>query len=153
MSQPKGDLSVLLGDIPPYVPPTSPPTGLPSLPTENAHPYHIVVVAGQECPTHSGIPRGVGGGLIKGVRNPAHRKDKEKREEGGLIPGPQSIDSGHGLRSPVLGDEDDDFPRPTSPLPHGPHTPSTHRSQPSGAKGWSTMLDGESLIKFDLVCI
>ncbi|ORX39732.1 hypothetical protein BD324DRAFT_606986 [Kockovaella imperatae] len=78
---PKGDLSVLLGDVPTYD--GSHPSGpLPMFPTEHGHPYHIVVVAGQECPTHSGVPRGWGGGLMKGVRG-AHKKHKDERQKEG----------------------------------------------------------------------
>ncbi|WVQ98607.1 hypothetical protein IAU59_005737 [Kwoniella sp. CBS 9459] len=76
---PKGDLSVLFGQIPPYQP-HSPADRLPQLGVENAHPYHIVVVAGQECPTLSNVPRGLGGGLVKGVTL-RHKKDKEKNAE------------------------------------------------------------------------
>lgn len=64
--QPKGDLSVLLGDVPPYEAPEK-TDELCDLPVENKHPYHIVVVAAQECPTPSGVPRGLGAGLRKGV--------------------------------------------------------------------------------------
>ena len=57
------------------------PSGaLPEFPAEHGHPYHIVVVAGQECPTHSGVPRGWGGGLVKGVRA-AHKKHKEGKQK------------------------------------------------------------------------
>lgn len=64
--QPKGDLSVLLGHVPPYEAPEK-TDELCELPVENKHPYHIVVVAAQECPTPSGVPRGLGAGLRKGV--------------------------------------------------------------------------------------
>ncbi|WRT67003.1 uncharacterized protein IL334_003969 [Kwoniella shivajii] len=76
---PKGDLSVLFGQIPPYQS-QSPNEQIPELPVENGHPYHIVVIAGQECPTLSGAPRGLGGGLVKGVTL-RHRKEKEKEKE------------------------------------------------------------------------
>ncbi|WVQ70227.1 uncharacterized protein L199_008453 [Kwoniella botswanensis] len=76
---PKGDLSVLFGQIPPYQPET-PTDEIPKLPVENAHPYHVVVVAGQECPTLSGAPRGLGGGLVKGVTL-RHRKEKDIAKE------------------------------------------------------------------------
>lgn len=48
----------------------------------DTHPYHIVVVAGQECPTASGIHRGIGGGLMKGmsVRHGKHRHSKDEKE-------------------------------------------------------------------------
>ncbi|TIC16963.1 DNase I-like protein [Wallemia mellicola] len=54
-----GDLEVLLGHVPPYTPPPSTTDKLPQLDREDAHPYHLVVVAGQECPTTANIlPRG-----------------------------------------------------------------------------------------------
>ena len=60
----KGDLEVLLGNVPPYhsQPHSSNNNNdntLPSLERNDQHPYHLVVVAGQECPTTSNIlPRG-----------------------------------------------------------------------------------------------
>lgn len=145
--QPKGDLSVLLGRVPPYKPPQSPTTGLPSLPIENAHPYHIVVIAGQECPTPSGAPRGLGGGLIKGVtlrhkreikekkEKETKEKDKEAKEE--TIDLEKDIEDVPGTKSPEIGDDDERL-RATSPMT--PHSPFLHRLSPA-AKGWSQMLD------------
>ena len=141
---------MLFGEIPPFAA-QSPNTGLPSLPVENKHPYHIVVIAGQECPTHSGVPRGLGGGLMKGVhvRGSVHRKDKdekkkEKWDEKGKDDGAEEND---GLsKSPMLGPEDGEeiAKLGQSPsAPHTPHTPSLHRPfHQAASKGWSTMLDG-----------
>ncbi|TFK80301.1 DNase I-like protein [Polyporus arcularius HHB13444] len=66
-SLPKGDVEELLGSIPtsnPSVSHTSddPPT-LPVFPASPEHPYHIVIVAGQECPSASGIPMAFGAGF------------------------------------------------------------------------------------------
>ncbi|KAL7422221.1 hypothetical protein Q5752_002867 [Cryptotrichosporon argae] len=79
---PKGDLSVLVGEVPAYVPAPTPSPGIPPLLVEHRHPYHIVVFAAQECPTPSGVPRGLGGGLMKGVglKN-EERKEREKEKE------------------------------------------------------------------------
>lgn len=67
----KGDLEVLLGHVPPYMPQPSSSDRLPQLEREDAHPYHLVVVAGQECPTTSNIlPRGFSVAL----------RDKNKRD-------------------------------------------------------------------------
>ncbi|TIB64181.1 hypothetical protein E3P77_03219 [Wallemia ichthyophaga] len=70
----KGDLEVLLGHVPPFVPNSSSnphPDRLPQLDCDDAHPYHLVVVAGQECPTTSNIlPRGFSVAL----------RDKNKRD-------------------------------------------------------------------------
>nr|XP_019013431.1 uncharacterized protein I206_01498 [Kwoniella pini CBS 10737]OCF52212.1 hypothetical protein I206_01498 [Kwoniella pini CBS 10737] len=160
---PKGDLSVLFGQIPPYQPET--PTGtIPKLPVENVHPYHIVVVAGQECPTLSGAPRGLGGGLVKGVTL-RHKKDKEKekdrekekekeklntkgkpelklkkdtlevdREDAGS----RSADQEESSEDETPKESSERASRASSPMT--PHTPFMHRGQPT-AKGWSQMLD------------
>ncbi|KLT43327.1 DNase I-like protein [Cutaneotrichosporon oleaginosum] len=84
-SVPKGDLSVLLGDIPASAY-DIPARGdeLPELPIEDAHPYHIVVFAAQECPSASGMPRGLGGSLMKGVglqKSEAARREREDKKE------------------------------------------------------------------------
>ncbi|KAI5823039.1 DNase I-like protein [Schizophyllum commune Tattone D] len=64
---PKGDLAEILGDVPPYTPYSTrneagQPT-FPQLPSDNHHPYHIVVVAGQECPSASKMPMALGAGF------------------------------------------------------------------------------------------
>lgn len=74
--------------MPPYEAPEK-TDELCDLPVENKHPYHIVVVAAQECPTPSGVPRGLGAGLRKGVlpkveglrgREPSVALKKEERD-------------------------------------------------------------------------
>ncbi|KAI1797486.1 DNase I-like protein [Ganoderma leucocontextum] len=65
-SLPKGDCQELLGSVPPFVPSDSPPDVPPTLPTFSPspdHPYHFVIVAGQECPSASGIPMAFGAGF------------------------------------------------------------------------------------------
>lgn len=49
---------------------------------EDDHPYHLVVVAGQEVPTHSGVPRGWAG-VTKGlsVRGGAHKKEEAEKKD------------------------------------------------------------------------
>ncbi|KAL1745715.1 hypothetical protein HDZ31DRAFT_62809 [Schizophyllum fasciatum] len=64
---PKGDLAEILGDVPPYTQyatqnEAGQPT-FPQLPSGNHHPYHIVVVAGQECPSASKMPMALGAGF------------------------------------------------------------------------------------------
>lgn len=71
--------------MPPYEPPPH-SDDLPDLPLEDAHPYHVVVFAAQECPTPSGMPRGLGGTLMKGVglqksASEAHRREKEEKKD------------------------------------------------------------------------
>lgn len=75
-------MSVLLGKVPKYEP--RPGEGLPQFDLVEGHPYHVVVVAAQECPTPSGMPRGLGGTLMKGVglqKSEAYKRDKEERDK------------------------------------------------------------------------
>ncbi|TRM64965.1 hypothetical protein BD626DRAFT_400217 [Schizophyllum amplum] len=65
---PKGDLTEVLGHVPQYKPPPasqdpSAPPQFPHLPSDNSHPYHVVVVAGQECPSASKMPMALGAGF------------------------------------------------------------------------------------------
>ncbi|GMK55391.1 hypothetical protein CspeluHIS016_0204470 [Cutaneotrichosporon spelunceum] len=83
-SIPKGDLSVLLGEIPEsaYDVPAK-GDEIPELALENSHPYHIVVFAAQECPSASGMPRGIGGSLMKGVglqKSEAARRERDDKK-------------------------------------------------------------------------
>ncbi|KAF9039704.1 DNase I-like protein [Hymenopellis radicata] len=75
-SVPKGDLEELLGKVPFYNPPPTDDSAInpfPALPVDELHPYHLVVVAGQECPSLSGIPMGIGAGFRL-----IDKEDKEK---------------------------------------------------------------------------
>ncbi|KAI6099831.1 hypothetical protein F5141DRAFT_1143826 [Pisolithus sp. B1] len=79
-SLPKGDLEELLGVVPPYdghTQASSGPSAFPQLSSEPVHPYHLVVIAGQECPSSSGIPMGLGAGIKIGTAD----KDKEKDDK------------------------------------------------------------------------
>lgn len=77
---PKGDLSMLLGNVPLYEPPPDgPPSELPHFEEGDDHPYHIVVVAAQECPSQSKMPLGIGPGLK--TRFSVRDDDKERRLE------------------------------------------------------------------------
>lgn len=82
-SVPKGDLSSLLGEVPPYHPPDHLVTSLPIFDETDGdgHPYHLIVVAAQECPSASGVPRGLAAGVTKGVIGGL--KEKEKLKERG----------------------------------------------------------------------
>lgn len=62
-SLPKGDLQELLGKVPSHNSSNSQPGILPNLPEGPDHPFHLIVIAGQECPTSSGIPMGLGAGF------------------------------------------------------------------------------------------
>ncbi|KAL0573409.1 hypothetical protein V5O48_008557 [Marasmius crinis-equi] len=79
-SVPKGDLEMLFGKAPFYTP--TPDTGsLPQFPSEPDHPYHLIVVAGQECPSTSGIPMGLGAGFKRYDKDKDKDKDKDDREK------------------------------------------------------------------------
>ncbi|KIJ52652.1 hypothetical protein M422DRAFT_202876 [Sphaerobolus stellatus SS14] len=62
-SLPKGNLEELLGTVPLYTPRNihsdAERLAIPGLSLDDSHPYHILVIAGQECPTLSGIPMGI----------------------------------------------------------------------------------------------
>ncbi|KDR76398.1 hypothetical protein GALMADRAFT_247864 [Galerina marginata CBS 339.88] len=88
---PKGDLQELFGEVPPYNNSNAKPGTFPNLPNDSNHSYHLVVVAGQECPTPSGIPMGLTAGFKildkdrdkskefdKDHEKPALSKSKEK---------------------------------------------------------------------------
>ncbi|KAJ9105368.1 hypothetical protein QFC21_001737 [Naganishia friedmannii] len=79
-SLPKGDLATLLGEIPPYHPPDHLVTSFPTFDSTDGehHPYHLIVVAAQECPSASGVPRGLAAGVAKGVIGGSKEKDKLK---------------------------------------------------------------------------
>ncbi|KAG8942045.1 hypothetical protein FRC04_003893 [Tulasnella sp. 424] len=100
---PKGDLSQLLGVVPPYEPLDEPNDTLPEFEADGQHPYHIIVVAGQECPSQSRMPLGLGAGISFG--------DKEKRLE--------KKRSKHGSKA---GNREDGVPG----VIQIPPTPSTH---------------------------
>ncbi|OJT09542.1 72 kDa inositol polyphosphate 5-phosphatase [Trametes pubescens] len=64
----QGDVQELLGSVsisnPAISSQDTPETStLPAFPLDAAHPYHVVIVAGQECPSASGIPMALGAGF------------------------------------------------------------------------------------------
>jgi hypothetical protein len=144
---------VLLGDVPEYQP-LEIRDGLPVVPIGNTHPYHMIVVAGQECPTESGAPRGIGGGLMKGMKLHglhSHRKGKENEKDEDARnkaredeERDESSDSSHG----GTGDDGEgasadslEGSRATTPVLSS--TPTMHRHPHPPVRGWSSMLDGE----------
>lgn len=79
-SLPKGDLCELFGTLPPYSPPSSPPTSLPDFDTSNdSHPYHLIVVAAQECRSQSGVPRGLATGVTRGLGGGSNKEKLKDR--------------------------------------------------------------------------
>ncbi|KAG8999198.1 hypothetical protein FRB94_006387 [Tulasnella sp. JGI-2019a] len=166
---PKGDLSTLLGHVPPYKPP---PDGhkdtLPKFNADSEHPYHIVVVAGQECPSQSNLPLGIGAGMKLDIleRMERRRSKTESRTELGKTPEPNKDGSPDLSRLPPVTVRDYTHPLPspqahaagstspartTSPSPfqqvHGPsaHAMRSATSLVSGGLhhpvGWSMMLE------------
>ncbi|KAF8339974.1 uncharacterized protein EI90DRAFT_3038677 [Cantharellus anzutake] len=74
-SLPKGELDALLGSVPPYTASESPRI-LPDFGEGEEHPCHIIIVAGQECPSATGLlPMAFGAGNSLTVRE----KDKDKK--------------------------------------------------------------------------
>jgi hypothetical protein len=143
--QPKGDLSVLLGDVPAYEPSIARDAvaGLPKLPIENVHPYHVVVFAAQECPTPSGVPRGLGG-VMKGVVPKSDLRDRLDAEGLPLKLATQGLEKLEKLADGVLASPQRVVQSPTDERADEERTPAL--KPPSGLapgpKGWSAMLEG-----------
>ncbi|PVG04227.1 DNase I-like protein [Serendipita vermifera] len=130
---PKGDLAALLGTLPQYQESSVKlnDTEIPGLSLDTDHPYHIVLVAGQECPTLMGLPMGLGGGMKwdwdkedddKRKSRPDRTEEKKKKEK---------------MR------EKDERPSPpdtsTTPTAMGARTPSRHHHH--FVNGWSNILE------------
>ncbi|KAJ7032469.1 inositol polyphosphate phosphatase [Mycena alexandri] len=116
-SVPKGDLEELLGKVSSYTGPDAPPGSFPQLPADDHHPYHLVVIAGQECPSMLGIPMGLGAGfkLIDRERDrDADRGEREKAKE-----------------------RDKDYDRPRSKL----HKDDVKDSPSHEGTGWTAMIE------------
>ncbi|KAI0090185.1 Endonuclease/exonuclease/phosphatase [Irpex rosettiformis] len=77
-SVPKGDLQDLLGVVSDDPAGQTEPGSLPAFPLDDSHPYHLIIVAGQECPSLSGIPMGIGAGFKLKDKD----REKEKEREG-----------------------------------------------------------------------
>ena len=73
----------ILGSVPIYTPRTfqndEERLALPALTLDETHPYHILVIAGQECPTLSGIPMGLAANF---KHWDLREREKEKHKEG-----------------------------------------------------------------------
>ncbi|GJJ08551.1 hypothetical protein Clacol_002769 [Clathrus columnatus] len=86
-SLPKGNLGDLLGPVPAYVERKIENDEerfmLPDLSLDDGHPYHLVVVGGQECPTLSGIPMGLAANFKhKEPKNREFDKDRSNNLKG-----------------------------------------------------------------------
>ncbi|KAF9466458.1 Endonuclease/exonuclease/phosphatase [Collybia nuda] len=81
-SVPKGDLEELLGKVPLWTASNTTQSGaFPNLSIDGTHPYHLVVIAGQECPSLSGIPMGLGAGFKLIDKDRDKDKDRERDRE------------------------------------------------------------------------
>ncbi|EJD06622.1 DNase I-like protein [Fomitiporia mediterranea MF3/22] len=129
---PTGNLEDLLGAVPQYIPcPDDKPDKLriPNISEEDCHPYHLVVVAGQECPTVSGIPKGIGASF--------RHKDKDKHKDG---------EKGAKKIKGKDGKEKDDAMEPDCP-PASNQPPTSNGDAPSASashsatSGWSWILE------------
>ncbi|KIM27535.1 hypothetical protein M408DRAFT_329976 [Serendipita vermifera MAFF 305830] len=125
-SLPKGDLSALLGSVPPYQVDASSIVDLniPGLSLDTGHPYHLVLVAGQECPTLMGLPLGLGGGLKWDKEEEEKRYKKEKEDL---------------KKKKEKGKEEPLKPEPSPAITPGTRTPSKHN--PHHTTGWSAILE------------
>ncbi|KAI5115634.1 hypothetical protein M0805_008636 [Coniferiporia weirii] len=130
-SLPKGNLEDLLGAVPAYVPcpiDEQDKFRIPNMTSEDCHPYHLVVVAGQECPTVSGIPLGLGASF--------RHKDKEKHKDG---------EKAHRKGKGKDGKDIEDPFDPEGSPPNNSSNPTTDSNSTSGASGptsgWSWILE------------
>ncbi|CAE7097786.1 unnamed protein product, partial [Rhizoctonia solani] len=133
---PKGDLAALLGVVPPYGSDSPNPAASDFQLEDTGHPYHIIVIAGQECPTGL-LPMGMG--AVKMDRS-KDNKSKAKKEEDGSPNKP---------KKPRRSEEEELQPLTELP-PTKDAPPSTPTIQPTNlpisgqvqhSSGWSALLE------------
>ncbi|KAG8861635.1 hypothetical protein FRB91_003758 [Serendipita sp. 411] len=124
---PKGDLAPLLGEVPAYQKNSNekPDLKIPDLSLADDHPYHFVLIAGQECPTLMGLPLGLGGGLKWDRDEDEKKKDHKDKDEGKK-------------RTDIVV-EKVNISRPD--LPSGSRTPSRYHHTTHHAVGWTSILE------------
>ncbi|KAG8758941.1 hypothetical protein FRC14_007075 [Serendipita sp. 396] len=124
---PKGDLAPLLGEVPAYQKNSNekPDLKIPDLSLADDHPYHFVLIAGQECPTLMGLPLGLGGGLKWDRDEDEKKKDHKDKDEGKK-------------RTDIVV-EKTNISRPD--LPSGSRTPSRYHHTTHHAVGWTSILE------------
>ncbi|GJE85589.1 EEP domain-containing protein [Phanerochaete sordida] len=156
-SLPKGDLEDLLGAVNNDTTASTAPATLPDFPLDAEHPFHLIVVAGQECPSVSGLPMGLGAGfkLKDKERDRSKEKDKENIER------PSSAQNGEVFDKDKEEEGDEKPEKPEKPRIrtrlksiryHSSHRPSHEDSaataslQENGAQshhpyGWTALLE------------
>ncbi|KZW02792.1 DNase I-like protein [Exidia glandulosa HHB12029] len=143
-SLPKGDLSELLGHVDLYKAPHGPLVDhirIQGLSLEADHPYHIVVIAGQECPTLSGMPRGLGAFKLQDKEREIKEREKEAKREAKRKAKQQQRQQQQ-LRHSHEDDEDSDddgdvFDAPTHGLAHSASKDSHHHAP----GGWTSVVE------------
>jgi hypothetical protein len=145
----QGDLKELLGQVPTYTSPVEEQssTGLPHLSHDPEHAYHLIVMcvvfrflyslchscfmslsAGQECPSLSGIPLGLGAGFKLGSGDKEKEKEKDKEKD-------KDKDKDR--------DRDNDEQEPSEPLVEKRGTKSEQRDDEPvpHTSGWTSILE------------
>ncbi|KAG8745137.1 hypothetical protein FRC10_008748 [Ceratobasidium sp. 414] len=131
---PKGNLDALLGDVPPLNSPDGPNPSASNFELgDSTHPYHIIVVAGQECPTGL-LPMGMGAVKMERSKDKEKtklKKDKDPTEEPKVK-----------LAKPRRSEEDEYQPLADTPsTPFQPSTPSLAGASLPHTSGWSAALE------------
>lgn len=128
----------LLGTVPLYMPrdfrSDIDRLALPNLTMDEGHPYHIVVVAGQECPTLSGIPMG----LAANFKHWDHR-DKDKHKD----PNSESMEK-HKHKDRNIIHRAESLIHKHMKHEHGGHAESSSSSEElhdSTTSGWSAVIE------------
>ncbi|KAF8588898.1 DNase I-like protein [Ramaria rubella] len=152
-SLPKGNLEELLGTVPLYTPSTleaADKMALPGLSLEETHPYHLIVVGGQECPTLSGIPMGLAANFKHWDSKDRERekekqkehdqekdrdRDKDKSREKHLLQHTKSLLSKHLKHEHLIHARDDDIHHSDST------SETTPPHSPAPTSGWSAVLE------------
>ncbi|PWN36666.1 DNase I-like protein [Meira miltonrushii] len=120
---------------------------IPPLPHDDAHPYHIIVIAGQECPWGDGkrISTGVGMagelGALGRSKSRAHDLAKEREREAKA----KDKEPAEGAEMPktpglVVTNEEDPF-NDVYPLSAKDHASTAHNLKGRGGRGWSEMCE------------
>ncbi|MCO5583325.1 hypothetical protein L7F22_037235 [Adiantum nelumboides] len=122
---------------------------IPPLPHDDAHPYHIIVIAGQECPWGDGkrISTGVGMagelGALSRSKSRAHDLAKEREREAKAKEKDKEMAEGTDIpKTPgvVVTNDEDPF-NDVFPLSAKDYTSTPHNLKARGGRGWSEMCE------------